>query len=347
MTVQDLRDVLRERGEGPAPANPARHDQVRARIRRMRRRRRAVVAAAAGTAVAAVAALGPSLLPGAQAARPADDGADGAAVVTRGADRPELPESFTSADGAEYRRLGVASVGTSSGRKATITIPVTGKPLDVASVCSGSGRNHAAPRITVGRRPVFAGVMCLKGRRLVPLPVPKDAGKEVTITFDTTTRGGGCVREKPSDPCREVKEDPADWSLAVYEWTPPERPVEPQAPRALPRRAGDLALEESRSGTWPRESSVTFRVRGNGRKVGIDQICTGELADRLRFSYEVNGRDTGSSSSCGVWKSGSFPSAITEFRVPKGTTATIRVKASMPAEAPNRLVRWSVGLYQG
>ncbi|WP_101789776.1 hypothetical protein [Nonomuraea indica] len=342
MTVQDLRDVLRERGEGPAPANPSRHDQVRARIRRMRRRRRAVVAAAAGTAVAAVAALGPSLLPGAQAARPAD----GTAVVTRSADRPELPESFTSADGARYRRLGMASVGTSSGRKTTITIPVTGKPLDLASVCSGSGRNHASLKITVGRRPVFPGVFCLKGRRLISLPVPQGTGKEVTISFDTTTQGWGCVRDKPSDPCRKVKEDPADWSLAVYEWTPPERPVEPPAPRALPRREGDLTLEETRSGTWPRESSATFRVRGDGREVGIDQICTGELADRLRFSSRVDGRDLGSNTSCGVWKSGSFPSAMMGITVPKGKTVTITVKASMPAEAPNRLVRWSVGLYR-
>ncbi|MFG3438491.1 hypothetical protein ACGF0J_14705 [Nonomuraea sp. NPDC047897] len=271
-------------------------------------------------------------------------------MVTRSADHPELPASFTSADGAVYRRLGVASVGTSSGGKATITIPVTGKPLDVASVCSRGGRpgsSHAVPRITIGRTPVNTGLYCLQGRQLVSLPVPVGAGKEVTVTFDTTTVGSACVREKPSDPCRKVEEEPTDWSLAVYEWTPPERPVEPPALRALPHRAGGLALTQSRSGTWPREASVTFRVRGNGRKVGVDQLCSGELAGRLRFRFEVDGRDTGSGTSCGGWKNGTYPLAISEVTVPKGRTATITVKASMPSAAPNRLVRWSVGLYQG
>ncbi|MBB6352163.1 hypothetical protein FHU36_008759 [Nonomuraea muscovyensis] len=342
MTVQDLRDVLREHGDGPAPANPTRPDQVRARIRRMRRRRRAVMVAGAGAAVTTVAALGFAFLPGTAAApRPADD----TAVVPTSADAPELPESFTSADGAEYRRLDLVSLARTGPRKATVTIPVTGRPLDVAVTCAGSTR-AASPKISIGRRPVTAGVFCRPGRQLVALPVPAGGAKEATVTFDTTTHGTACTREKPGGPCRPVKEERGDWSLAVYEWTPPAQPVEPEAPRPLPRRAGAFELAESRSGTWPRESSVTFRVRGDGRPIGVDQICTGDLADRLEFRYELNGRDTGASSSCGVWKRGAFPSAIKEFAVPKGRSATITVKASMRAEAPDRLVRWSVGLFR-
>lgn len=351
MTAHDLRDVLREHGERPAPANPFRHEQIQARILRIRRRRRAT---AAGAALTVLAALGVVFLPAQTQARQDD-------VASLPAPQPsshsELPETFTSTDGTRYRRLGVTTIAKNGPRKAGVTVPVTGKPLDVVAVCSGGGRAASSPRIRVdgtsrpadGRqsRSVTAGsVSCAKGRQLVPLPVPARAGERITVTFDTTTRGSGCVKADAKSPCVQVKEERADWSLAVYEWTPPLEPVQPEAPRALPDLLAGYRLADSRTGTWPRDKWLTFDIVGDGRPLGVDQICTGDLARRLWFSLEVDGEPNPSRGTCGVWTGGSFPMAMRTFTVPKGKRVTVRVQLSMQVEAPNRPVRWSVGLWR-
>ncbi|MET8139129.1 hypothetical protein ABZU32_02340 [Sphaerisporangium sp. NPDC005288] len=349
MTVQDLRDVLRSHGEGPAPANPVRNEQVQARIRRIRRRRRGV---AAGAALSAVAVLGLAFLPWR-----AQSGPDAVAVAPspgrtstqRAApvERPDpLPEAFTAADGAAYRRLAVAAVAAGGSRKATVTVPVTGGPLDVAAACSGGVRSSMGVRIRIGGKPVSAApwdlLPCGKGRLLAPLAVPAGAGERIRVSFELVDRLGGCVVAKGS--CVPPENGKVAFSLAVYEWAPPERPIEPPAPRALPELRG-YRLADSRTGTWPRDRSLAFDVLGDGKPVAIDQICTGDVAPRLWFTIKVDDR-LASRGTCAVWTSGPFPMALAELKVPKGRKSTISVKLSMSPEAPNRPVRWSVGLWR-
>ncbi|MBN6058562.1 hypothetical protein JYK22_41975, partial [Nonomuraea sp. RK-328] len=350
MTVRDLRDVLREHGDAAPPPNPGRHDEVRARIGRIRLRRRLM---AAGTAVAAAAAvLGFVVLPGGP-----DQRRDSTAVMTSGTPAtspasegltPKLPETFTSPDGTVYRRLALTSIGATGSRKATVTVPVTGKPLDVAGVCTKRADAHPGLQVLVDGRPTRGGLTCMDGRqlRLEPMTVPAGSDR-VTITFDTTAHGSGCIR--PPDPkirCRPVKEVRVPWNLAVYEWTAPDRPADPAEPKAFPRSASGWKLADTRTGTWPGDTSLTFRVRGDGRHVGVDQICTGDLAGRLWFSVAVDGKDSGGASACGVWEKGSYPMALSLFKPPKGKMVTITVKLSMHSPAEGRPVRWSVGLFR-
>ncbi|GGK64356.1 hypothetical protein Sme01_25710 [Sphaerisporangium melleum] len=345
MTVQDLRDVLRSHGEGPAPANPVRHEQVQARIRAIRRRRRA---AATGAALSAVAVVALAFLPGR-----AQPGPDTVAVApspdrtstprSRPAERQEpLPRAFTAADSAEYRRLAVAAVAAAGSTKATVTVPVSGRPLDVAAVCSGGVRSSMGVRIRIGSAPTGNLLPCEKGRRLAPLVVPAGAGDRIKVSFELVNRLSGCIMAKGS--CVPPDNRKVAFSLAVYEWAPPERPIEPPAPRALPEIRG-YRLADTRTGTWPRDRSLAFDVLGDGRPLAIDQICTGDVASRLSFTVKVNGR-LASRATCGVWTSGPFPGALPELKVPKGRKAVITVKLGMSPEAPNRPVRWSVGLWR-
>ncbi|MEV0143435.1 MULTISPECIES: hypothetical protein [unclassified Nonomuraea] len=345
MTVRDLRDVLREHGDATPPSNPARHEQVRARISRIRLRRRL---AAAGTAVATLAALAFVFLPGMAGAGPDTTAATSAtAGPLAGSPVPdELPETFTAPDGTVYRRLATASIGTTGSRKATVTVPVTGKPLDLAGLCTPKGRRLSGIQIGVNGRPVPSGLLCKGSRQLAGLTVPRGTGKRATITFDTTTHGSGCVRADSKSPCRPLKEERSPWSLAVYEWTPPKTPVEPGAPRAFPPHQSGWKLADTRTGTWPAQRSVTFRVRGDGRQLGVDQICTGDLATRLWFRYEIDGKDTGAASACGVWEKGPFPMGMSLFKTTKGKPVTVTLKLFMESPTGGRPVRWSVGLFR-
>ncbi|MFF5244175.1 hypothetical protein ACFY3V_07835 [Streptosporangium sp. NPDC000095] len=347
MTIQKLQDVLRSQGEGPVPANPARNEQVQARIRKMRRRRHAT---AAGAVVSAAAVLGFVFLPG-----QVQPGPNAVAVVQppgRGATqgsgpegRSEFPKAFTSADGTEYRRLAVTAITKTDSKKATVTVPVTGKPLEVAALCSGGHRSSMGARIRIDGEPAspWQPLACEKDRKFVPLVVPAGAGERITVTFDLVKRLSGCVIAEGA--CVPPDNERISWALAVYEWTPPERPIEPQAPQALPERLRGYRLADSRTGTWPRDRSLTFDVLGDGKPLGIGEICTGDVASRLLFEVEVNGR-LGTRGGCGVGTSEPFLMTLAELKVPKGKKATITVKFSMRPEAPNRPVRWSVGLWR-
>ncbi|GAA4208315.1 hypothetical protein GCM10022252_73300 [Streptosporangium oxazolinicum] len=125
----------------------------------------------------------------------------------------------------------------------------------------------------------------------------------------------------------------------------PPRPTEPQAPQALPERLKGYRLADSRTGTWPHDRSLTFDVLGDGKPLGIGEICTGDVASRLLFDAEVNGR-LSTRGGCGVGTSGPSLTTLAELKVPKGKKATIAVKFSMRPEAPNRPVRWSAGLWR-
>ncbi|MEO3792103.1 hypothetical protein ABGB14_17985 [Nonomuraea sp. B10E15] len=333
MSAHDLRDVLRERAGAPAPPNPHRHDQIRSRIRRTRVRRGAM----AGAAVAAAVVLGVSLLPGA---------AEPSAQEITAAARPaaELPETFTSGDGTEYRRVATAELAAKGGQKASVTVPVTGRPLDLAGLCQGRPGSQP-PHVAVNGRPHRASFLrCGKDMELRPLVVPEGA-TEVTVTFDTEITGYGCVREKKGGKCEPVKPHWAAWSLAVYEWTPPAEPVEPGELRSPPAKLAGMRLAAGTGGTWTKERSFELVVRSPGGKLGLEQLCTGDLARRIWFTYRINGKDTGSTADCGTWKSGPFPMAMAEHRVPKGEKVTITGKVGLWGEATNRPVRWVVAAY--
>ncbi|MEV4894031.1 hypothetical protein AB0K48_32055 [Nonomuraea sp. NPDC055795] len=330
MTVQDLRKVLRERGAAAPPPNPARRSQVEARIRRRRLRRTAL----AGGAIAAAVALTATLLPGtAQPPAPAV------------AAKPVLPETFVSADGTEYRKVAATTVVTPGKKKITVAVPVTGNPIDLAASCTGAVRGSIAPSVAAAGLPPQHGLQrCSKEMQLLGLQVPKGADK-AEVVIDPVVRGTGCVQVKANGPCEPQKIERSVWSLAFYEWIPPAQAVVPEAPRTLPGRLGSMKLSRTESGTWPEQDTVTFRT--SGRKVGLEKICTGELAQRLWFKVSVNGKDTGAGGNCAVWKQGDFPSAMGEHILPKGVTSTVTLRLHMNGGAhPNRPVRWSVGLYR-
>ncbi|MEV0347680.1 hypothetical protein AB0H88_18090 [Nonomuraea sp. NPDC050680] len=340
MTVHDLRDVLREHGDGPSPANPARHEEIAARIRRIRLRRRAWVGGGVVTVAAAVAlgvSLLPGLLPGSAETRRAP-AAESTATPTGLTGL--LPEQFTASDGTKYRRIAITSIKRTGPTKVSVTIPVSGKPLDVGAVCAGP--DSSPPRISAGNRPMMAHFTgCSTRMRLQPLQVPAATGGKLTLTFDTTTNANVCLVRNGK--CVPQKFTRGAWSLAVYEWTPPARPAEPTTLAALPDHAGKARLAETKTGVWPRDGSATFKARG---KVGFDTSCTGDLADRLWFSFVVNGRPQGGSGACGVWEGGAFPSAVSEFSFPTSKTTTVKVTWKLLGSDTNRPVRWSVGLYQ-
>ncbi|NBE94786.1 hypothetical protein FE391_39685 [Nonomuraea sp. KC401] len=333
MSAHDLRDVLRERAEAPAPANPHRHDQIRARVRRARIRRRVL----AGTAVAAAAVLGVSLIPGA-ADVPARE------ITAAAGPASSLPETFTSGDGTEYRRVATAELKAEPDQKTSVTVPVSGKPLDAAGLCAGKPTGQP-PHIRVNGELQEAGFLrCGTDMELKPLVVPEGA-TEITVTFDTVTSGYGCVSDRKGGKCRPQTPHHAAWRLGVYEWTPPAEPVEPEEPRAFPARLGGMKLAAKSAGVWDDDRSFELVVESPGGKLGLEQLCTGDLAGRMWFTYRINGEDSGVTADCATWKSGPFPLAMGETTVPKGGKVRITGKVGLRGEATNRPVRWSVAAY--
>ncbi|NUP68667.1 MAG: hypothetical protein HOY71_11865 [Nonomuraea sp.] len=180
---------------------------------------------------------------------------------------------------------------------------------------------------------------------LVPLIVPAGADR-VTVTFDTTTRGGGCVRKGEDGPCVPQTPPKAVWSLAVYEWTPPAEPVEPDPLRDFPKRvAGWEQGRATRDLMWPRDRAFTLTVGGKGGRIGIEALCGGDLAERMWFAYRVDGGEevTGT---CGRWENGPYPMAMNEFTVPEGERVTVTGRAGIWGADTNRPVRWAVAVYR-
>ncbi|MEU6712064.1 hypothetical protein ABZ897_11365 [Nonomuraea sp. NPDC046802] len=341
MTVPDLREVLRERAEAPSPANPYRHDQVRARVRRTRLRRH--MTAGATAAVAAVAAV-VVLIPGTSEPREITAATDQKGGETTAA--VELPERFTSGDGTDYRRVAALSMNSNGPKKVSVEVPVSGRPLDVAGRCLGEPGDYS-PKITVnGRsnlRPSFSPCLNMGTTESHPLIVPKGATR-VTVEFDLSSVG--CLRKEKDGLCLPEPRE-ADWSLAVYEWTPPARRVEPEPVKAFPERVGDMRRIANSTGLSDKEHEFTLTVTSSSGKIGIDQLCTGDLAQRLWFRYEINGGDKPVTGSCGVWKKGPYPMAKADFSigVPKGKPVRITGRMGLWGDSTNRPVRWSVGVF--
>ncbi|MEW1840805.1 hypothetical protein AB0392_22920 [Nonomuraea angiospora] len=338
MTVQDLRDVLHERAEAPSPANPRRHDQVRSRIGRTRLRRRATASAGAMAAFVASVVVGGQLLPGT---------APGVISVARmEQDRPAgLPEEFTAGDGTAYRRLAVGTIKKEGAKKVSLTVPVSGKPLDVAMTCDGeAGADSPIVRVNDRVDTGSQAMPCGKPMQLRPLSGVRRGATEATVTFDTSAVARGCVQRKKDGPCVTPEPKAATWNVAVYEWTPPARPVEPEPVKDFPDRLAGWKLARSATGMWDRNRSFTLMVTSPGGKIGVDQLCTGELATRMWFKYRIDAQES-MATSCAVWKSGPYPMAMQEFFVPKGKRVTITGTMGLWGEYTNRPVRWSVGVY--
>ncbi|MGW0811041.1 hypothetical protein [Nonomuraea sp. NPDC002799] len=334
MSVQDLREVLRERAEAPSPANPYRHEEVRARVRGVRRRRSVTAAVTA----AAVVMTGVALLTVTDGPAPRKTTTVAAQPVAG------LPERFTSADGTAYRRIATATLKADGAQKTSIKIPVTGRPLDVAARCH-SDKGGDRPSVTVdGKETDGPGFMpCLRqDMELRPLIVSGNA-TEVTVGFDATT--GGCLMDKKSGSCLPSRARRADWSLAVYEWAPPAQQVVPQPVKDFRERLGDMKLAGSTSGVWDDDSSFSLSVTSPGGKIGFEQLCTGDLAARLWFTYEIGGKHQNSTGSCVVWEGGPYPKGMITFSVPKGKRVTVSGRIGLWGESGNRPVRWSLGVY--
>ncbi|WP_219463232.1 hypothetical protein [Nonomuraea rhizosphaerae] len=342
-TIRNLRDLLDDMS-ADAPHEHRRVAQIERRIRRDARRRRTVPTILAGAvALTAISVLIPALLTPASPGKPRQTTA--AHQLT-----PELPPHFTAKDGTPYRRLTTTTLtARSTGQKKTsVTIPVSGKPLDVAGLCDGAPGKTEAPQIIVNGALTSAQLGCTRGKDVVlaPLFLPKGA-TQVTVTFDSTP--WECGRSK-SRPCSGVKFlRPADWTLAVYEWTPPARPVEPEPIKALPRVRGGMRLIGEASGVWPKDSSFTMTITSPGGSIGFDYLCTGDLAARLHISYRTGKGDLFGGGTCRSRPEGldpdMSPSELTEIRVPKGQKVTISGKASMRGEGRNRQVRYLIGVY--
>ena len=85
---------------------------------------------------------------------------------------------------------------------------------------------------------------------------------------------------------------------------------------------------------------------GTGRKLAFDQICGGDLAQRLLMHTSTGLTGSPQSTTCSAWKNGPFPMAMAELpALPKGKRMVITVRISVIGEATNRPIRWSFGLY--
>ncbi|GAA0944684.1 hypothetical protein GCM10009560_58910 [Nonomuraea longicatena] len=329
--------MLKERAGAVAPHNPKRVRQVRARVRR----RRTVRALAAGVAVAGLATAGWLAFPGTpEAAKPVDR-----VAVTPGS---PAPETFTSRDGTAYRRVALQSVDYPGEKAVTLTIPLNGKPLDLAAFCESPGTGGPMVRIEAKRFYSSAPGNCAPTMRLTGLDLPERA-KEVKIVIDPRVGGWACVgKRKPSDCTPEARQpapEPREVSLAFYEWTPPERPVDPGTVPEPPAEFDGYRKVGVKSGVWPGKRSVTFEVEGHGGTVAVDAICSGELAGRLRIARAFNGRG-GSEGGCAIAGKDRFGGVMTEFPAPRGKRVRVTLTLRAEGETTNRPVGWRIGLYR-
>lgn len=326
-TLRHLRDLFDDMSAG-APDNHARVAQLERRMRKNAIRRTAL----AGATVLAAAMLVPAfLVPEREmtvAVQPA----------------AELPPRFTSGDGSAYHRLAATTLRLRSEgeTKTSVTVPVSGKPIEVAALCpEGNPVTTARPGTFVdGERSGTWFHHCMTGEKMVlePVSVPEDA-EQVTITFDASDHV--CAGRTS---CRATWQ-PADWPLAVYEYTPPARPVEPGPVETFPPALGTLKLAGQASGVWPRDTSFSLRVTSPGGYFRISQLCTGDLADRLTISYKIGGEGPGGGHICGRRTLDETGATLWSEKIPEGTTITVSGEVSMRDGHPNRQARWSVGVY--
>lgn len=331
VSEDQLRQLLDERSE-PARRRPVPEERIAVRIRQARRRRAAgagvlAVALAAGVVSGVVLAHEPA--PGHSASYSA----------------PPLPASFTTSDGAAYRRLAITPVTGPNQRSASLTITPSSDPVDVMVTCDHrKGTTFVMVKVN-GNVVAFAD--CQGPTRLAGLPV--HPGQRARITFVAGSPIGSRI---------------AGWQFAVYSWTPPAAPrpapAIPRPPRNFtgpdePAGRGNVRwhLVTSRSGIWPAERTVTITVPAGTSNLELSMVCAGPVAERLQASMSNHGSGYGSLPSCDQWAPGQpLPRQLTVDRRNgrlngKPVTLTIRLQAPWvdPAAYANRKVSWTVAFY--
>jgi hypothetical protein len=106
-----------------------------------------------------------------------------------------------------------------------------------------------------------------------------------------------------------------------------------------------MKLGDSVSGVWADDRSCTLEVVSPRGKIGIEQLCGGELSRRMWFTYRIGGKDVPYATNCAVWEEGPYPMATREFSVPRGERVTITGRVGLRGEYTNRPVRWPVAVY--
>jgi len=326
VSEDQLRQLLAERSE-PARRRPVPDERIAVRIRQARRRRTAgagvlAVALAAGVVSGVVLAHQPA--PGHAARYSA----------------PPLPASFTTSDGAAYRRLAITPVTGPNQRSASFTITPGSDPVDVMATCDHrKGTSFVLVEVN-GRDVGFAD--CQGPGRLTGVLV--HPGKRTRITFAAGSPIGSRI---------------AGWQFAAYVWTPPviarPAPAEPRLPLSFTGPAvlpghGNVRwrLVTSRSGVWPADSTVTITAPAGTSPLGLSMVCTGAIAERLEVTTGSDGSG-GLIPPCVQWTPGQrVPRQFTiDRRHDKPFTLTIHLQAPPvdPAAYANRKVSWTFAFY--
>lgn len=331
VSEDQLRQLLDERSE-PAKRRPVPEERIAVRIRQARRRRAAgvgvlAVALAAGVVSGVVLAHEPA--PGHSASYSA----------------PPLAASFTTSDGAAYRRLAITPVTGPNQRSASLTITPSSDPVDVMVTCDHrTGTTFVMVKVN-GNVVTFAD--CQGPTRLAGVPV--HPGQRARITFVAGSPIGSRI---------------AGWQFAVYAWTPPAAPrpapAIPRPPRNFtgpdePAGHGNVRwhLVTSRSGIWPAERTVTITAPAGTSNLELSMVCAGPVAERLQAGMSNHGSGYGSLPPCDQWAPGQpLPRQLTVDRRDgrlngKPVTLTIRLQAPWvdPAAYANRKVSWTVAFY--
>jgi hypothetical protein len=268
VSENQLRQLLAERSD-PARHRPAPQERIAARIRRARMKR----AAGAGLLAIAVAA---GVVSGVTLAH------DRAAVTSYSG--PSLPDRFTAADGAAYRRLAVTYLTDPAHPSAALTLTAGSAPIDLMGSC-GLPASSALIGVEVNGK-MATVIQCQDPPQLIGLPVRP--GQKIRITFVSAKR-------------LSFPDVPTGWRFAAYAWKPPvtarSAPAAPRLPQSYTgpnTTAGHgTALRKLiaiRSGTWPGDQTATFTFTVHGhRNFDISTVCAGLIGGWLQVSHQIDG----------------------------------------------------------
>jgi hypothetical protein len=336
VSENQLRQLLAERSD-PARHRPAPQERIAARIRRARMKR----AAGAGLLAIAVAA---GVVSGVTLAH------DRAAVTSYSG--PSLPDRFTAADGAAYRRLAVTYLTDPAHPSAALTLTAGSAPIDLMGSC-GLPASSALIGVEVNGK-MATVIQCQDPPQLIGLPVRP--GQKIRITFVSASRLG--LRGLPD--VRTV------WQFAAYTWQPPATArVAPTAPRLPQSYTGpDTAaghgtalrkLVAIRSGTWPRDRTATFTFTVHSHlRFDISTVCAGLIGGRLQVSHRIAGHQGD-----GSWSEAvpCTPAGPKQLDNEGGILAAsgLRITLSYRIQAPNssfaaayakRAASWTIAIYE-
>jgi hypothetical protein len=240
---------------------------------------------------------------------------------------PSLPDRFTAADGAAYRRLAVTYLTDPAHPSAALTLTAGSAPIDLMGSC-GLPASSALIGVEVNGK-MATVIQCQDPPQLIGLPVRP--GQKIRITFVSASRLG--LRGLPD--VRTV------WQFAAYTWQPPATArVAPTAPR-LPQ-----------SYTGPDTAA------GHGtalrKLVAIRTVCAGLIGGRLQVSHRIAGHQGD-----GSWSEAvpCTPAGPKQLDNEGGILAAsgLRITLSYRIQAPNssfaaayakRAASWTIAIYE-